>query len=244
MRKQQKKIKFGEVDLTKPHFCISWKNNLISDDYKVIMVLSVAETVDEMRLCLLEHDISFEDAINSILYQVNYYLYELKNYDPILYLIYHSKQSFANVYSNVRFIYIDEIVKENILYYIITRSKHLCIYNDSSTTEIIKNLVDYQILKLFNYNIDLNYPSKFNENFNELLEIINNILPNLDNFDLNYNFTVFEFTRWLASLDSYQFANMLNYFKKIKLVKPSDILKFIEVYDQAKSEYQPSKTTG
>lgn len=244
MRKQQKKVKFGEVDLTKPHFCISWRNNLISDDYKVIMVLSIAETVDEMRLCLLEHDISFEEAIMSIQNEVNYYLYELKNHDPAGYLIYHSKQAMANIYSTVRFTYVNEIVKENILYYIVTRCRQICIFDDSQTNDILREILDYQILKLFNYNIDLNNPSKFNHNFNELLEIINNKLPINDNFDLNFNFTVFEFSRWLAKLDCYQFANTLNYLKKIKLIKPGDILKYIEVYHQAKSEFQKSKTMG
>ena len=66
MKKQQKKVKFGDVDLTKPHFCISWRNNLISDDYKAIVVLSIAKTVDEMRVCLLEHDISFEEDRKSV----------------------------------------------------------------------------------------------------------------------------------------------------------------------------------
>ena len=244
MKKQQKKVKFGDVDLTKPHFCISWRNNLISDDYKAIVVLSIAKTVDEMRVCLLEHDISFEEPIKSILNEINYYLYELKNNDPAGYLIYHSKQALANIYSNVMFTYVDDIVKDNILYYIITRCKQLCIFNDSNANDILNKIFDYQVFKLFNYNIDLNHPSKFNHNFNELLDIINNKLQTHDNFDLNYNFTVFEFSRWIAHLDSNQFANILNYFKKIKLVKPGDILRYIEVYQQAKSEFQTSTTTG
>ena len=213
---------------------MSWRENLQVDEFHQIMVVSIERHVHEMKMELLVHDLKYEKAIADVVNEINYYLFELKNPDPIGYLIYHSQNALANVYSTVRFTYVENITKNNILFYLITRCKQLCIYDDSSAIDIQKKLVDYQILKLFNYNIDLNHPSKFNQNFNELLEIINNKLPTHDNFDLNYNFTVFEFSRWLASLDSCQLANILNYLKKIKLVNPSDIFKFIEVYHQAK----------
>ena len=238
------KLKYGHVSLNKNFFSLSWRENLQVDEYHQIMVVSIDRNVHEMKMELLVHDLKYEKAIADVVNEINYYLFELKNPDPISYLIYHSQNALANVYSTVRFTYVENISKNNILLYLITRCKQLCIYNDSYATDIQKKLVAYQILKLFNYNIDLNHPSKFNQNFNELLEIINNKLPVHDNFDLNTNFTVFEFSRWLASLDSYQFANMLNYFKKIKLIKTGDILKFIEVYDHTKSEFQTSKTSG
>lgn len=237
------KLRYGNVDPNKEFFSISWRENSQTEDYHQIMIVSADSEVSQIKMELLVHDLKYEKAIKEVVNELNYYLFELNHSDPIGYLIYHC-QTMANVYFTVRFTYVNNISKNNILFYIITRSKQLCIYNDSFATDIINKLVDYQILKLFNYNIDLNYPSKFNHNFNELLEIINNRLPSHDNFDLNYNFTIFEFSRWLSTLDCYQFANILNYFKKMKLIKTGDILRYIEVYDQAKSEFQTSKTTG
>lgn len=238
------KLKYGPIGINKEFFSISWRDNLQVDEFHQIMVVSIDRNVHEIKMELLVHDLKFEKAIADVVNEINYYLFELMKPDPIGYLIYHSQQAMANVYSTVRFTYVENITKNNILFYLVTRCKQLCIYKDSFATDIQKRLVDYQILKLFNYNIDLNNPSKFNKNFNDLLDIINNKLPVHDNFDLNYRFTVFEFTRWLASLDSYQFANILNYFKKIKLIKTGDIMKFIEVYDQTKTEFQTSKTSG
>lgn len=242
MAKQQKKIQFGDVDLTKPHFCISWKNNLISDDYKVIMVLSVAETVDEMRLCLLEHDISFEDAINSILYQVNYYLYELKNYDPILYLIYHSKQSMANIYSNVMFSYIENIDKNCMLYYIIAKSKIICIYNNRCVSKILSMYMDRAANDLFKRKINEEDNSVYNNDFIEFYNIICNYLPKADEFELKQKFSFIEFSKWIKKLTAFQFSNIINYLNKIRIIKIKDNIRFVNLHYRITKEFNSIKS--
>lgn len=244
MRKQQKKIKFGEVDLTKPHFCISWKNNLISDDYKVVAVLSIAKTVDEMRLCLLEHDIEFLEAVKSIQSEVNYYLYRLNNPDPISYLIYHSKNAMANIYSNIMFSYIENIDKNCILYYLLAKSKIICIYNNNNTSSILEKYMNYTVDRLFNNKLYENDNLIYNDNFIEFYNIICNTLPSIDGFELKHTFSFIEFSKWIANLTEIQLANTLNYLNKIRIIKQNDIIRFITLHNRITKEYNSIKSVN
>ena len=122
MRKAQK-IKYGEVDITKPHFGLYYGDPSLNESYELIMVLSVAKTVDEIKMCLLVHDISYMNAVRDVENEINYYL-SLNHPDPIRYLInYHCRCALANVYSKVRFNFVEKITKDNILYYFNTQSK-------------------------------------------------------------------------------------------------------------------------
>ena len=70
MRKAQK-IKYGEVDITQPHFGLYHGDPSSNESYELIMVLSVAKTVDEMKMCLLVHDISYMNAVKYVENEIN-----------------------------------------------------------------------------------------------------------------------------------------------------------------------------
>ena len=55
------KIKYGEVDITKPHFGLYYGDPSSNESYELIMVLSVAKTVDELNNHLLKQ-VGFEIA--------------------------------------------------------------------------------------------------------------------------------------------------------------------------------------
>ena len=140
-KKQQKKVKFGEVDITKPHFGLYYGAPSSNESYELIMVLSVAKTVDEMKMCLLVHDISYMNAVKDVENEINYYL-SLNHPDPIGYLInYHCNCALANVYSKIRFNFVEKITKDNILYYFKTQSNILNIYNLRLGIKIIQDVI-------------------------------------------------------------------------------------------------------
>ena len=112
------KLKYGNVSLNKEFFSLSWRENLQVDEYHQIMVVSVERHVHEMKMEFLVHDLKYEKAISDVVNEINYYLFELKNPDPIGYLIYHSQNALANVYSTVRCTYVENITKNNILFYL------------------------------------------------------------------------------------------------------------------------------
>ncbi len=66
MNKTQK-IKFGNVDLSQPHFLISHSPEYGCEGWIPIGVLSAASTVVDMRLALLVHDIADRPAIDMML---------------------------------------------------------------------------------------------------------------------------------------------------------------------------------
>ena len=146
---RSKKVKFGDMNLTKPHFLISYSPEYGCEGWKPKAVLSAASTVEEMRLALLVHDISDRPAIDLMLKEISFYLFELKENDTIAYLIYHCS-TMSNVYSNIHFSYIKSINKNNFIYYIITECKLQCIYNNNSFYVIKDKYLNITVKHIFN----------------------------------------------------------------------------------------------
>jgi len=227
-----KKNKFGDVDLTKPHFGIYYGNNSSNDIYELIMVLSVAQTVDEMRLCLLVHDITYEQVIKEVQNEISYYLFGLKNPDPIGYLIYHC-QTLANAYSNVRFSFVQKIHKNNILYYFNARPKQLNIYNDSFTTAFQRRYFELSVDQIYELAIGRDIQGRaanYNKDLYDIYEIIFFKLIQIDNLEIIETPTIVEFSKWLSKLKVLDFCNILNYLNKVKLVNFADVERLLKLY--------------
>ena len=227
-----KKIPYGTVDIRNPHFCISWKNSNVNGNYELIMVLSTAPDVEKMKLCLLVHDIKYERAIKEIQEEVVYYLYKLKNPDPVSYLVYHAT-TLANVYSNVHFIFIEKINDKNLLYYIKTRSKQIGVYYINFVSELEKKYAIIAVKVLRNRACGRSFISDkehFNKKLFELYDLILEKMPAVDDFKIETSFTIIEFSKWLADLDLHSFCIILSYLKKIKLIKLADVEDYLKFF--------------
>lgn len=222
MNKTQK-IKFGNVDISQPHFLISHSPEYGCEGWAPIGVLSTARTVEEMRLALLVHDIKDRPAIDLMIKELSFYLSELKEDDQILYLIYHCS-TISNIYSNIHFSYIESINKNNIIYYILTESKLNCIYNNKSFSDINQRYLDITVNKLF---ADALNKNSYNDSYNDTLYYFHDLIfkkvPSVNNFEIHDQPTVLEFAKLLSGMEIDKFCNILNYLKKIKLVKINEI---------------------
>lgn len=240
-----KKIKFGDVDLTKPHFAISWGSNNAPDSYELIMVLNTAATVDQMRVFLLVHDIKYEQAIKEVQNEISYYLYGLNNPDPIGYLIHYHCRSLANAYSNVRFSFVEKIHKNNILYYLLNRTKQLNIYNNSSATNMQRRYFEISVDQLVAVALDRNGVSNvvdYNKDLFDLYELIFCKIPMTDNFIITDTFTIVEFSGWLNRLKNIEFCNILIYLKKIKLIKHKETERYLKLFYMNNKQHQKVTT--
>ena len=242
MRTAQK-IKYGEVDITKPHFGLYYGDPSSNESYELIMVLSVAKTVDEIKMCLLVHDISYMNAVRDVENEINYYL-SLNHPDPIRYLInYHCRCALANVYSKVRFSFVETITKNNILYYFQTQSKILNIYNSSSVFEYKKKYFAICIDNIFYQVLERkiqNAVSDYNNNLLHLYEIIFSKVPTANQFELSELPSIVEFSKWLYKLEISSFCNILNYLKKIKLITSGNVDNLLKLFYLNKKQYDNS----
>ena len=238
-----KKIKYGEVDITQLHFGLYYGDPSSNESYELIMVLSVAKTVDEMKMCLLVHDISYMNAVKDVENEINYYL-SLNHPDPIGYLInYHCNCALANVYSKVRFSFVKKITKDNILYYFKTKSKVLNIYNSSSVFEYKKKYFAICVDDIFNQVLERkiqNTVIDYNKNLLHLYEIIFYKVPTTDNFELGELPSIVEFSKWLYKLEISSFCNILNYLKKTKLITSGNVDNFLRLFYLNKKQYDNS----
>ena len=233
MKKRSGKISFGDVDITKPHFCLYWRDSVYKDDYQLIMVLSIDQNIYNMKLFLLVHDISYEQAVKDIQKEVNFYLFELQNHNPLAYLLHHSGQ-LANVYGKVMFVYVDKITTKNLLYYITTKAQQVNAVTCNNASVIVEKYISHYVSNLIDKPFNKYQYENYNVNLNHFHDLIINKLPEHDNFTLNQFFTIIEFAKWLEKLDIYQFASVLGYLKKIRLIKQTDIQPFIAVYHHVK----------
>ena len=238
-----KKIKYGEVDITKPHFGLYYGDPSSNESYELIMVLSVAKTINEMKMCLLVHDISYMNAVKDVENEINYYL-SLNHPDPIRYLInYHCRCALANVYSKVRFSFVETITKNNILYYFQTQSKILNIYNSSSVFEYKKKYFAICIDNIFYQVLERkiqNAVSDYNNNLLHLYEIIFFKVPTTGSFELVELPSIVEFSKWLYKLEISSFCNILNYLKKTKLITSGNVDNLLRLFYLNKKQYDNS----
>ena len=237
------KIKYGEVDITQLHFGLYYGDPSSNESYELIMVLSVAKTINEMKMCLLVHDISYMNAVRDVENEINYYL-SLNHPDPIRYLInYHCRCALANVYSKVRFSFVETITKNNILYYFQTQSKILNIYNSSSVFEYKKKYfaicIDNIFYQVLGRQIQ-NTVSDYNKNLPHLYEIIFYKVPTTDNFELGELPSIVEFSKWLYKLEISSFCIILNYLKKTKLITSGNVDNLLRLFYLNKKQYDNS----
>ncbi len=130
----------------------------------------------------------------------------------------------SNVYSNIHFSYIESINKNNIIYYILTESKLQCIYNNKSFSDINQRYLDITVNKLFADALNKNsYNDSYNDTLYYLHDLIFNKVPSVNNFEVHDQPTVVEFAKLLSGMEIDKFCNILNYLKKIKLVKINEI---------------------
>lgn len=133
------KNQYGSVSVTEPHFIIAWSDQIGADDWKDFALLSMAFTPSEMKLELLYSSVD-EEILDKLHQEIDFYLYELKNNDPVGYLEYHC-QTLSNVYSQIHFSLVDRITLKIFKYYVDKRSLQLGIYDSSLPRDLEGNFI-------------------------------------------------------------------------------------------------------
>lgn len=101
MTRKTMTLKKGKVDESLPHFIIFYSEEYGCDDWQKIATLSLADTVNNMRLEVL--DGVGRDILKKLRKELNFYLFELQNSCPVSYLCYHAKSTMSNIYSHIHF---------------------------------------------------------------------------------------------------------------------------------------------
>ena len=234
------KIKQGSVDISNPYILISYSDEYGVDDWIPIAVLSVAQTVEQMRLEMLYDDDDIHDSILKMMHEeLRFYLFELDNPCNISYLLYHCS-TMANIYSNIHFKFIEKITASNLMHYIRTKSQldRICF------TSMIGNIQDMytqaMTLSLWDSALDTNFTHRtkdqFNNSLNELYKILFVKLPEHDGFEIGDQdrFNLIEFSSYLAELDIADFSYILNYLMHLQLIGQKDIPKMLNFFYQNK----------
>ena len=63
-----------------------------------------------------------------------------------------------------------------------------------------------------------------------LYDLIFDKVPSVNNFEINDRLTVVEFANLLSSMEIDKFCNVLNYLKKIKLIKIKEVDRFLNFF--------------
>ena len=234
MKEKQKQITFGKVNISnQPHFLIFYSEDMGCKDWFPVAVLSMANnTVDEMRLALLVHDIKYLNVVDMVKRELNFYLFKLNNPDPVDYLRYHC-QTMSNIYSNIHFNLIEKISKDNIFYYVETESKLLGLHNTAPVSTLQERHVDIIVDNLFNEALGLANQldgATYNENLIMLHDLCFNGIPTVNNFEIVEPLTLIEFSQKLAALDIRDFCNVVNYLRKLKLLKLKDVKRMLNLF--------------
>jgi len=235
-------IKHGKVNISnQPHFLIFYSEDMGCKDWFPVAVLSMANnTVDEMRLALLVHDIKYLNVVDMVKRELNFYLFKLNNPDPVDYLRYHC-QTMSNIYSNIHFNLIEKISKDNIFYYVETESKLLGLHNTVPVSTLQEKHVDIIVNNLF---VEALGPYNqfdgvaYNENLIMLHDLCFNGIPTVNNFAIDDPLTLVELSQKLATLDIRCFCNVINYLRKIKLLKLKDVKRMLSFYYLNRKQYQ------
>jgi len=233
-------IKHGKVNISnQPHFLIFYSEDMGCKDWFPVAVLSMANTV-EMRLALLVHDIKYLNVVDMVKRELNFYLYELNKPDPVDYLCYHCS-TMANIYSHVHFQFIPRIDKNNIFYFIEKSSMLLGLHNTAPVSTLQEKYVDAIVDNLFNDAIGLANQldgAVYNENLIMLHDLCFNGIPTVNNFEIVEPLTLVELSQKLATLDIRCFCNVINYLRKMKLLKLKDVKKMLVFFAVNKKLHQ------
>ena len=240
MKKGVGNFNYAKVDISKPHFLISWSDTYDST-WRPISLLSLASTVDAMRLSLLTSNPDDLHALDMMHRELNFLLIELHNPDPGSYLCYHCGTLSNVAYNNIHFTFVENINKNNILYYIRTESKLIGIYNNPAVTNMQERYMDVVVDALFGKVLNTVNPNEvivYNEILFKMLNLIFVQIPNIKNFRITEPLTLIEFSKWLSTLEILDFLNILNYLRKIKLLKIADIKPLLKFYYLNQGQYQ------
>jgi len=244
MKEKKKQITFGKVDIAKSHFLLTYSEKP-ADQWRPVGVLSNADYVDDMRLSILIHDIKDKPILDKMLRELHFYLFELKNKNNIDYLHVHIA-SLSNVaYGPIHFSFIPKIDKHNIFYFIETECKLMGIYNTAPVTILQERYVDVVVNNLFGYALDSANQfdgAVYNENIIMLNSYIFNAMPAASNFIIDDALSLVEFSKKLAELDIRDFCNIINYLRKIKLLKLKDVKTMLVFFAANKKLHHNFKT--
>lgn len=240
---KEKSITFGRVDVSQPHFLLTYSEKP-ADTWRPIGVVSNADHVDDMCLSILIHDIKDKPILDKMLRELHFYLFELKNKNNIEYLHVHIT-SLSNAIGPIRFSYIPKINKNNIFYFIETESKLMGIYFTAPVTILQEKYVDVIVDNLFN---DALGPANQIDGatYNEYLMMLHALcfydIPTANNFIIDDPLSLVEFSNKLAALDVRDFCNIINYLRKIKLLKLKDVKTMLVFFAANKKLHHNLKT--
>lgn len=108
-----KMLQNGFVHPGSPHILISFSHEY-DGDWQSVALLSCTDSVDELRLCLLQE--LDDDILRLIHRELDFYLFRKGESDPVAYLQYHAN-TLANIYSNFQFSYNEGISIDGLGYY-------------------------------------------------------------------------------------------------------------------------------
>ena len=234
-----KTIEQGDVNIAEPHFLISYSDNYGVDNWRSIAVLSLSlQNVNDMRLALLLYGI--DDTIIEMMHrELNFYLFQLKNSSVLEYLIFHCS-SMSNIYSNIHFTYVQEINKNNFLYYIKTQSKLLGIFFNSFIADIQQCYLQHEVKLIFDkalYKTNPDAVEDYNKNLNYFYRLIFIVLPKQKGFIINDKFNLVELSQYISTISIKEFSYILNYLRHAGL-KNSGIMRLLKFYHTNKIQHQ------
>ena len=230
----------GEIKLAAPHFVIFYSSEYGTENWREIAVLSVASTVDQMRLQQLHYGID-EEILRLMNKELNFYLFELDNPDPISYLCYHCS-TMSNIYSNIHFAYVESITSKNLLYYITTKSKQLGIYQNGPTGDykyiylrIVTQILHEKALHKQEYPLS---PTEYNNALELLHRLLYTTVPKHAGFEIHESCNFIQLSKMISSLFLDDLCVILNYLKHFSLLKNRDIVKLMKFYYMNKHLHQ------
>jgi hypothetical protein len=221
-------IKYGDIDLLKPHFSISYSAKE-GDNWQQIALLNAPDTDKFKDIKLKCLHLKTEEIMDLLLNELKFYLVDKCEKHPIAYLFHHVT-TLANAYSKIHFSYIESINSNNIFYYMKTKFKQDNFNISVKMDEYLIRYTDYRIKHIFDnafdkqsavdiYNTDLNY----------LYKLIFNTIPEKDGFTI-VKPTIVEFGKMLIELNSIDFLYAIAYLDFRSVINESGairLLKFI-----------------
>jgi len=242
----KRSIEYGPVDLTRPHLLLSFFEDYGVAASRPVAVLSPAQAVEDMRLSLLFHDIESEYIIGLIQNKLTCILYKHNHPDPLLYILCYCDSFMNLVYSNIRLSKVKNIHKNNILYYIKTKSKLVGI-PPAAASEMQDRYIEVVVNSLFENVLNSGNHQDFeiyNQDLYHFQSLIFNDLPSKDGFEIEEPLSIIEFAKLLSTVEINDFCYILLYLKKIKLLGRNDHDRFLSMYHLNYMHHQKSSATS
>ena len=223
-------IQIGSVRVTKPHFSINYSAEFGGVNWMQIAILSAEKNVEDIRLQIFDSRVD-KLVLDRMYNEINFYLFELHENNPVGYLCYHVGQ-LANIYTHIHFSFIEGISRSTLVYYFSTIAKIANIYNNSKVDKLKELYIQLTINELFGkvFSREKLDHFQFNRNLNYLYNIIFNIIPQRECFEMPETLTIPEFSQFLSTLKIDEYCNILNYMIHVKLIKNIEIEKLMFMF--------------